>query len=66
MSNEIPENIRRIEIKLLAKDKGESGKRLLTQDECLVYAEYFFSKSQFLAAAYWKDEKRKSDKAYEV
>ena len=53
------EQIRRIEIKLLHKDKSESGKRLLTREECLIYAEFFEKKLQRLAAAYWGDEKRK-------
>lgn len=53
-----PAIIRTIENKLLRKTRGESGKRLLTDDEKRMYADWFREKGQKLAAEFWANDKR--------
>lgn len=50
------EVIRQIEIKMLRKDKGESGKRLLTEEEQLTYADELESRGHYKSAEFFRDK----------
>lgn len=54
-----PRVVLEIERKLLRKDRGESGKRLLTEEECEIYAQYWESKNHFKSAEFFSDKDKK-------
>lgn len=53
-----PKIILEIERKMLRKDRGESGKRLLTEEECLIYAAELQSRGHYKSAEFFRDKSK--------
>ena len=54
-----PRVVLEIERKLLRKDRGESGKRLLTKEECEIYADELERRGHFRSAEFFRDKDQK-------
>jgi hypothetical protein len=50
------EVIRAVENKMLRKERGESGKRLLTEEECLIYADELERRGHLKGAEFFRDK----------